>query len=135
MAACAHTSSTEREDCAADISTPKSGAQPLHSPFLVFQHFSRHTQAEQRGHCMNCGRSSLAASTKASSCARSQLAERTDSLALAAVLNTPPNRLLAVPSALLILPMAYGRKLVRKPLLHRSQKNSNWKPCSVLLSL
>lgn len=65
MAACAHTSSTDRLACAADISTPKSGAQLLHSPRFSFQQLLRHTHVEQRGHCTNFGFSSCTAFLKA----------------------------------------------------------------------
>jgi len=62
---------------------------------------------------------------KAASWAFSQAAERTCSPTSAALLNTPPNRLLAASSADDTPPTAHGRKRVFVPLPHRPQENTN----------
>src|SRR5690606_8607849 len=104
IAACAQTSSTEREAWAAEISTPRSGAHPLHKPRFSFQQRWRQTQLLQRGHCTQCARTSTPAASKASSRAFCQLAERTRSPRSAARPNTPPKLLEAASSAPLTIP-------------------------------
>src|SRR5574340_539296 len=108
ISACAQISWTEWEAWAALISTPRSGAQLLHRPRLSFQHFLAQTQDWQRGHCLKFGAISLAASKNAASLARCQPADRARSVKVAAWLNTPPNRLLAVSRALAMLPVCQG---------------------------
>jgi len=117
----AQISSTVREDCAAAISTPRSGEQFLHKPRWLFQQLFRHTQPEQRGHWMKSGRNSSMAAVNASSCAFSQLAERARSPRSAAWPNNPPNRLPAAFKASVTRLRVDAWKRVRKPYPQRSQ--------------
>jgi hypothetical protein len=122
------------EACAADISTARSGEQCLQSPRVSFQQLSRQTQLEQCGHWANWGRISSTAFSNALSRSRLQDALRTRSLTFAAEPKRPPNTLLAVSRMPLTAPVIEFWKRVRNPLLHLSQKNSNWNPLSLLWS-
>src|SRR5579875_1585633 len=125
--------------CMPAISWSSLGAQVAHRPRSSFQQTSRHTHWPQRWHCMKWGFISSTALASALSReeprtpSRSHSASQPSSLALSPI--EPPSRSPPIASRRPPNPVTECWNEEEYPLPHRRQKNSNWYPSRVLLSV